>query len=57
MFLKLLATITLVVPLAKGIKKVWANTQSDTVEKISETLLILPALLTGFHQLWKRKTP
>lgn len=55
MFLKITASITLIVPLAKGIKKIWSNSATTIVNKIASTLTIIAPLVIGLHQTWKKK--
>lgn len=55
MFLKIIATITIVVPLGKGLSKIWNNKRTGIPAKIFQTLTVLLPLATGMHQTWKKK--
>jgi len=53
MLKKILATITIVVPLIKGVKKIWDNENLGTVEKVIGTLTIILPIIVGISETWK----
>lgn len=55
MFLKILSTITLVVPLAKGLRKIWKSTKPTLPQKILLTISAVAPLVVGIHNTWKNK--
>lgn len=56
MLLKILSTITLVVPIIKGVQKIWQNNESGTAEKIAETITIVIPLIVGISSTWKKES-
>ena len=56
MLLKILSTITLIVPVIKGVQEIWQNNESGTPEKIAETLTVIIPLIVGVHSTWKKKS-
>ena len=56
MFLKALASITILIPTARGIKKLWANPRLNTFKKIAGTLSIVIPLAIGLHKTWSKDT-
>lgn len=55
MLKKILATITIVVPLIKGIKKIWDNENLGSVEKVIGTITIVLPIIVGVSETWKNK--
>lgn len=55
MFLKLLSTVTLIVPLAKGLRKIWKSSKPTTAQKIFLTITAVAPLVVGIHKTWKNE--
>ena len=55
MLKKILATITIVIPLAKGIKKIWNSEEMGLVGKIVGTLTIILPIIVGLSETWKKR--
>ncbi len=52
---KIIATITIVVPLIKGVKKIWDNENLGPVEKVIGTITIILPIIVGISETWKKK--
>jgi len=55
MILKIIATITIVVPFTKGVIVIWRNKGASTTSKIVETLTGIIPLIIGISETWKKK--
>jgi len=55
MFGKIMASITVVIPLVKGVKKIWDNVHLGTIEKVIGTLTIILPIIVGLSETWKKR--
>jgi hypothetical protein len=52
---KILATITIIVPLVKGVKKIWKNENLGIVEKVVGTITVILPIIVGLSETWKKQ--
>lgn len=55
MLVKIVKVITIVIPLFKGIKKIWSVPETSTIKKIAATLTIVIPILVGIADVFKNE--
>lgn len=55
MFLKILFSATLIVPLGKGLARIWKSKKPTTIQKVFLSISAIAPLVVGLHNTWKKK--
>jgi len=55
MILKILFSVSLVLPIGKGLAKIWKSKKPTTAQKIMLSISAIAPLIVGLHNTWKHK--